>query len=211
MAKKKTRRGWLGVLGSVSIAGCLGGDDEPDSPDDPQNRTNSTDDGTADGTPGNEPIADGRSGEDRNTTDEVPEGCGLQDKKRRGQGPQIEVVSEVESSDEPRWTCAREAARAAFDRVTEETEFDPSLDAGTPWMFPSPSDRGDTYGVAILVREIVDAQGDHRLCPPPEYEFDSVVEHVPEKVTVELHVADRDESVTCSHDVYLEQTTFFLD
>lgn len=78
-------------------------------------------------------------------------------------------------------------------------------------MFPSPAYDGDTYSVDLLVWARRDADGNYVVYPPPEYEFEDVVEHVPEEVAVELHVADRDESVTCSHDVHLDQSTLHVD
>ncbi|WP_312909649.1 hypothetical protein [Natronosalvus caseinilyticus] len=228
MATNPSRRTLLGSVGAVVLSGCLGERTEITSPE----RTAGTNDSDSDdgdssfdgeGFPEDENKSEGAdaSGNDDATRDESSSdddesyedsrSCRQYNQRRSlGQAEPIEETVTVEKTDRLHQKCARAAAEIALEAADERVDLE-LTDSGVWWISAGASGYGEEWDAGITVRTETDSDGDYIVCPPAEYDFDEIVETVPEEATITLSPETDDEPFTCTHRIPVEEVRSSLD
>ncbi|MFC7232618.1 hypothetical protein ACFQMM_16795 [Saliphagus sp. GCM10025308] len=227
MATNPFRRTLLGSVGAVVLSGCLGertGNPSSERTAEPSESDSADDDGSGDdgspeaeetpeGTdaPGNDDATRADSSSEDDESYEDSRSCRQYNQRRSlGQAGPIEETITVEETDRLHQECARAAADIALEAADERVDLE-LTDPDTWWISAGASGYGEDWDAGITVRTETDSDGDYIVCPPAEYDFDEIVEAVPEEATVTLSPETDDESFTCTHRIPVEEVRSSLD
>ncbi|MFC7214112.1 hypothetical protein ACFQO4_08470 [Saliphagus sp. GCM10025334] len=228
MATNPSRRTLLESVGAVVVSGCLGErTGNPSSERTAESNDSDSDDG--DGSSDDEGAHEDKStsggtdasGNDDATRDdsfseneesyEDSRACRQYDQRwSPGQADPIEETVAVEETDRLHQECARAAADIALEAADERVDLE-LTDPDSWWISAGASGYGENWDAGITVRTETDSDGDYIVCPPAEYDFDEIVESVPEETTVTLSSETDDEPFTCTHRISVKETRASLD
>jgi len=187
---RSSRRAVLGTLSIALATGCL-----DTSPENATSALNDSDDPGA-----------------SETEDDPPARCDLSNRSERGRAAPIERTVDIERPEDVDVECGSIAADVALERADEKIDLD-LLDPDAHWISTALRHGGDRYRPHIVVesQKTSEATGDgsYSYCPPPEYDFDELLDAVPREVTVLVDFESG--SHECTHEIQLAQRQMFLD
>lgn len=128
------------------------------------------------------------------------ESCEIKSRERRGNAEPIERTAIKDDSG-----CGIQAASEVIGHLDERLNVE--LESAS-WISPAYSITDEQAIVSVYARG---SDGEITMCPDPDWDFDDALEVLPSEITLILTDEPGEKQGECSHEVFLEQGTRWVD